>query len=216
MHRTALRLIPALLAVWGATVLGAAPVIMLSPPNVAFGPPGATVGWGFTITNNTNYIEITSAQFCDSPVNFPLGCNAPSNGTFTDFISQFHDIIVGPPDGTVSNSVTQPFNAAAHEGVGSFRISPSAIPGATDVGEIVLTYNEYDADPILGPFNLLASDQVLGANAGVTVTGSIVVPEPATAALVAVALAALAGRRLRRPRSLLTSASRRRAPVSPG
>lgn len=200
MHRVGLWLVLTLAAVtWGATALSAAPILMLLPSGDLAGPAGATLGWGFTISNDTNYIEITSAQFCANPVDFPLSCNAPASGNFTDFISQFNDIIVGPPDGVVTASVTQHFDPAAHTGIGSFQINTSASAGSTDVGQIVLTYNEYNADPNIGPFNVIASDQVLPANASVTVTRGLVVPEPATTGLVGIALAALTAIRKRRP-----------------
>ena len=49
----------------------AAVTLSLSTNPLLFGLPGATSGWGFTLTNDTNYIEITSAQFCQNPVSFP-------------------------------------------------------------------------------------------------------------------------------------------------
>ena len=42
------------------------------------GEPGGTVGWGFTLSNDTNFLVVTSASF-----------NSPTSlGIFTDYISQ--------------------------------------------------------------------------------------------------------------------------------
>src|SRR6188508_1868977 len=59
-----------------------APVLTLWEPGIT-GEPGQQIGWGFSITNDSNYIEITSAQFCLDPVAFPA-CTQPIQGTFTD------------------------------------------------------------------------------------------------------------------------------------
>lgn len=190
MNRSRSSLIALVLAATWAASLQAAPTLTLLPSGNVFGPPGSTVGWGFTITNNMNYIEITSAQFCDNPVNFPINCIPPSTGTFIDYISQYNDIIVGPPDGVVTSVVTQQFDPVALTGVGAFQINPATFPN--DVGEIVLTYNEYDADPLVGPYNTIGSDLVLSAPA------SVQAPEPGTAALAAIALTGFAAAMRRR------------------
>ena len=184
MTRISSSLIPLTLAImWATASVHAAPTLALLPSGTIYGNPGDIVGWGFTITNNTDYIEITSSQFCLSPVSFPITCNPPTIGTFTDYISQFNDIIVGPADGAVTSTVTQPFSTTALTGVGAFQINLSAVPGSSNVGQIVLTYNVYDADPLLGPFDTIASDQVLAADASV-----VVGPEPATPVLSGIAL----------------------------
>jgi hypothetical protein len=162
-------------------------VLTLSPADLT-GAPGSTVGWGFTIDNDVDYIEITSSQFCLAPVNFPLVCPSPTTGTYTDIISTPpEDVIVGPPGGTDPSSVTQDFDAIAGTGVGSFQINPAAVSGDSDVGQIVLTYNLTDLDPNDPNAVVLGTDLVLSANASVTVGTT---PEPMTAGLLAVALAA--------------------------
>jgi hypothetical protein len=181
---------PVLLLWLGATVsLSASPILTLTPDADLFGAPGATVGWGFTITNDVDYIEINSAQFCDNPVNFPVVCISPTTGTFTDFISQFNDIIVGPPGGTDPDSVSQNFDPVALTGVGSFAIDPGALPSDSDVGEIVLTYTETTLDPN-DPDSQFVSNGVFTADASVTVSSAATTPEPSTAGLLALALAA--------------------------
>jgi len=103
--------------------------IFTPTPSTISGAPGDTVGWGFTISNDTNYLLITSADFTPAT---PLG-------TFTDFIGQFNFIVVGPsPEST---SVSQTFDPSALTGVGSFLISSSATPGSVITGLLTLTYD---------------------------------------------------------------------------
>lgn len=151
----------------------AATVTFSLPPLVLRALPGEISGWGFVIANDTNYIEITSAQYCVNPVSFPA-CTPPTLGTFTDFISGFNDIIVGPTGGTLPSSVAQAFHLPAHQGVGSFAFNPSAPVFAFDDGKIVLTYNVFDADPNSGAANLLFTGLTVSANTMIFVDA----PEP--------------------------------------
>jgi len=173
--------------------LAAEPTLILSPSALE-GNIGATVGWGFTITNDSGYIEITSSQFCLSPVNFVTnGCTLPLTGSYNDIISSAEDIVVGPPGGTLPDSVTQSFDPVAMmTGVGSFTINPGTPFTNSDVGEIVLTYNLSDMDPNSSTYDagvdLVATDQVLFANTSVTTT---IAPEPSTAALLMAAAVVL-------------------------
>lgn len=169
--------------------LWAGPVLTLTPVGSLSGQPGATVGWGFQITNDADYIEITSAGFCLSPVSFPA-CTLPTTGLFTDFISGYNDIIVGYPGGTDPATVEQPFDPIAFTGIGSFAIDPGAAIGAADIGAIVLTYDVFDKDPNASGANKLATDQVLTADASVEVVNSS--PEPATFGILGLGLAGLA------------------------
>jgi hypothetical protein len=190
MSRTLYRTIfwGVLLALETTTALWAGPVLTLTPTGALSGGPGDTVGWGFQITNDANYIEITSASFCLSP--WP-GCASPTTGSFTDFISGHNDIIVGfPGDTDDPATVEQPFDPIAFTGIGSFAIDPGAAIGAADIGAIVLTYNVFDADPDDSGANTLATDQVLTADASVEVANSI--PEPATFGILGLGLAGLA------------------------
>ncbi|MBY0504815.1 MAG: PEP-CTERM sorting domain-containing protein [Bryobacteraceae bacterium] len=171
-----------------AACLPAAPVLTLLPPDLV-NSPGSTSGWGFTITNDTNYIEVTSAQFCLNPQSFPA-CTASTLGVFQDFISGFNNIIVGPLAGTLPASVTQIFNLAANTGIGSFAFGLLAPSQVQEFGSIVLTYNITDLDPNDPNANFLGSG-TLSASASLTS-----VPEPSTAALLCGAL--LLGWRLRR------------------
>jgi hypothetical protein len=179
----------ALLLLGTTTALWAAPALTLTPMGSLSGQPGDTVGWGFRITNDANYIEITSASFCLSPVSFPA-CTLPTTGVFTDFISGYNDIIVGFSGDTDPATVAQPFDPIALTGIGSFVIDPGAPIGAVDVGAIVLTYDVFNADPNDLGAKKLATDQVLTADASVEVGNSS--PEPATFGIFGLGLAGLA------------------------
>ena len=148
---------------------------ILTPDPLIFGLPGATLGWGFSLTNDTNYIEITSAQFCQNPVSFPA-CSVSTLGVFTDFISGFNNIIVGPNGGTLPSTVSQAFNLAGSTGVGSFTIDPLVPLNSFNLGQIVLTYNVFDADPNNFAANLLSVDQIVSAETEIFATD----PEPGT------------------------------------
>ena len=184
-----------LLCMGAAVSLSAGPALTLIPADLA-GMPGSTVGWGFTIQNDAGYIEITSSQFCLNPVNFPLLCGSPTTGTYVDIISTPpEDIILGPPGAMdAPSSVTQDFDPSTDMGVASFLIDPGATVGASDVGQIVLTYNLSDLNPNNPNYDpnvdLIATDVVLSADASVTVLASAT-PEPVTAGLLAIALLAI-------------------------
>jgi hypothetical protein len=151
-----------LIGLFTAAAAHAVPTLQLDPVGGAIsGAPGATIGWGFTITNSTDFIVVTSATFTGSPP-----------GTFTDFISAFNFIVVGPsPE---NSSVSQTFDATTMAGIGSFAISAGAMSGTTS-GQIELTYDLFSRspnDPSFDPdTDTLATDQVLSAAASVTVVG---------------------------------------------
>lgn len=147
-------------------------------PSTISASPGSTVGWGFTIFNDSNYLVVTGADF--SPAS-PLG-------TFTDYISQFNFIVVGPsPEAT---SVSQTFDMNALTGVGSYAIAQAAPPGSNITGQIVLSYDLFSRSPNDPNFNpdtdTISVGNGLFAAAQVNVVSGV--PEPASFGLVAVAL----------------------------
>jgi PEP-CTERM motif-containing protein len=153
------------------------------------GPPGSVVGFGFTITNDMNFLEVTSSNFVPaSPI-----------GTYTDFNSlRANPIIVGPPP--ESPVVSENFDANAITGIGSFTINASATPGQMAIGNIVITFDLFSRSPNDPNFNpdtdLISSDNMLSAFAKVTVTQAT--PEPATLGLMGASLAGLLFFRRRR------------------
>ena len=164
----------ALFASLFASMLSAAPMLTLTGGGALTDQAGLLTGWGFSITNDTGYIEITSGQFCVNPVSFPA-CTTSSIGSFTNFISQFNDIIVGPVGGTLPSLVSQTFDPVQLTGIGSFEFTPGLGP-SIDYGQIVLTYNLFDSDPN-GASAAFLSSGVLAANASVATQ----TPEPSYA-----------------------------------
>lgn len=161
------------------------PTLTLDPPGGAIsGAAGATVGWGFTLTNlGTDFAVVSSSDFC---VGVPASPCSNSLGTYTDFAGpQF--IVVGPsPEAGI---VTQSFDNTLLTGMGSFLINPGATGSVT--GEIVLTYDLFNADPNSLTFDPSLDTVALGnqltADASVTV-GALTVPEPATLLLLGAGL----------------------------
>jgi hypothetical protein len=182
--RTSLKLVS--LGVVAAVASTASPILQLSPSGAISGAPGSTIGWGFMLTNDLNWIEVVQAQFClDSPLGNPCFNDSPA---FFDIISNPpNDVIVGP-----SSLASQPYNPASNMGLGSFTIAPGAANGSSVAGNILLTYNTFDADPNNGG-NQIGFNDAISAAASVTA-----VPEPATLGLAAFALAGLGALRLRR------------------
>jgi hypothetical protein len=187
-HRSWLPIAALGLCVWAAAPLRAGSVLDLLPSGDLSGAPGEVLGWGFSISNDANYIEISGAFFCTGVVNYPSSCGSPLLGAFADYISNFNDIIVGNPTGTDPATVSQLFNITAQTGIGSFTIDPGAGIG-TDSGEIVLSYFVWDLDPN-------DDDAIKLDNGGVQymwATASVdVVPEPATAGMLGGALLIMA------------------------
>jgi hypothetical protein len=160
----------------------------LSNGGVIAGSPGATVGWGFTLTNSENYVVISASEF-DTTQN-------GGDGTYSDFIGPDF-VVVGPANGFGDlPTVTQDFGL--NSGVGSFTISPTATIGDIVLGESVLTFDVYSVSPDDPSFNpivdTLANGLEISAPAKVLVT-----PEPPTGLLL---LAAGLGLLVRRPRRL--------------
>ena len=181
-----MRLIQLRRAIWAvaffagvAAPLSADPVLILSPTGDMSGAPGATVGWGWSFVNDTPYyIEFSSNQFCDAPVILTpvLVCNAPTTGTY-------QDIVVGNDPIIAPNTTTPVENfdpVGLTTGIGYFQIDPAATAGASDVGQIVLTYDEYllnPNDPNCQTGCQVGFDIPVGAEASVTVA-QVATPEP--------------------------------------
>jgi hypothetical protein len=146
----------------------AAPVLQLNPASgVVSGAPGSTIGWGFTLTNTSDFVLVNGSSFTP----FTL------YGTYQDFIGAFNFIVAGPaPE---SPTVTQAFNLAAHTGIGAFSILSTAPPGTLVLGNLVINYSVFSQSPNDPNFNPDTSTIVSDASLTVPVTVNIA-PEPAS------------------------------------
>jgi hypothetical protein len=176
------------LAVALTGVTAAAPVLTLNPSNgVVSGTPGSTVGWGFTLSNDSGFLVPSLLVFCEGAFN--AGCT-PTFGTFTDFAAQLQLNVVGP-------TVTEAFNNATKQGIGSFAINANAPAGVTDTGTIFLVYDKFSCDITDANCNPVqtAFSQLLSAPASVNIVGvGATVPEPGSGSLLFVGAALLMAR----------------------
>lgn len=162
------------------------PILTLNPVGGALtGSVGSTIGWGFTISNSTDYLLVTGSAFCDSASSpLPGICNpvSPNLGSYTDFIGQ-QFLVVGPsPEST---TISQDFDNAALTGLGSFSINADATGTAS--GILVVTYDLFSVspnDPNFDPNDEISGGNFLTENASVTVGQTSPVPEPTSLVLI--------------------------------
>jgi hypothetical protein len=167
------------------------------------GVPGDTVGWGYTLDNNTgDYLLVSYSAFCEAGEDLLFTGCSPNLGasTYTDFTSS-NFILIDPGGSAIAS-----FDPTTLSGVGEYSIDPTITSG-TDSGNIMVVYDLYDADPTVGPANEVCQsafvcDWEVSAAAEVVVTsGTSTVPEPRLALLLCFGLAALiacrAGAKLR-------------------
>ncbi len=152
------------------------------------GPPGSTVGWGYTITNNTALWIQTEAVSSDGFLNgtpnliFDFPAVAPGSFVTLDFSLVATGACSFPPCGLYSLT----WDTTA----------PSAF---VNIGTFIVSSDFYDGDPNNGGNDLgLAPDA--SATYSATVTGSGV-PEPSSLILMASGLVGLGVRFGRRYRS---------------
>ncbi|MEO8593734.1 MAG: PEP-CTERM sorting domain-containing protein [Candidatus Solibacter sp.] len=168
-----------------AVAAHAGPVFQVLPGGTVGDFPGTTVGWGFTITNTTDYLVVTGSQFSPAPFAF--------FGSYQDLIGTGPLIVLGPsPE---PQTLTELFNLSLGTGVGAFHIAATAA-GRLD-GQLIVDYALFSVDPNDPNFDpdtdLLVADAQLSAPVSVFAT-----PEPASLLLIAPGLFAMF--RLRRKR----------------
>jgi len=175
----------------------ASAVIALVPPDgIVSGASGSTVGWGFTLTNGTDWVSIDSVTTENETS--PLG---GLSGGFTSYM----DLLGG-----LSNGVTPPNQTwtltfspgSPGTGLGQYAIDPGTPSGASDSGDFVIYYDEFSADPNTCGSCYLDTLQLFDANGNppaftIDVSTSEV-PEPALSELVIVGCISLLVRRLTR------------------
>src|SRR5579884_1632868 len=116
------------LCVLAASICQAAPTLTLLPSGSISGAPGATIGWGFTLTNPDNdFITITSSNFCMGTTGVTNSCVPAALGLYQDFIA--NAFLVSGPSPEMP-SITQPFDMNAITGIGSITLNPSAPVGS--------------------------------------------------------------------------------------
>jgi len=163
-------------------VAPAAAVLNLDPLSGAIsGPAGSSVGWGFTLTNPTDFAVVTSSNFCLGTSGITSLCISPVLGTYSDQIATNYTIAGQNPENPVVTGQ-----------LGTFLIDAGAPVGSADVGQLVLTYDLYSVDPLAGNFDpttdLISAGNFLSDSASVSViSGASVAPEPSSLPLIALA-----------------------------
>jgi hypothetical protein len=172
--------------------------LTLNPVNGAIsGTPGQTVGWGYTIADDTRWLVVVSTDFClsfNTSTDFIPCSNPVPGGTYMDF-TPFNFVLSAPnsPDPSQMNfSYNPPCSTGPCTGTGGFTIDPNIAGGTLLSGVIVVDYNLFDGDPTMG-------GQPFGGDFFVTRNASVfVVPEPGTWLLLGSTLAGLGLARFRR------------------
>ncbi len=142
------------------------------------GAAGETVGWGYSIENqSTTHWLLTSAL---APGSFQFG--------IPNLIFDFP--ILAP-----SSSVTAPFDAAALTGLLALTLDASAPLGAVEFGNFLLEAEWWDGDPFAGGQFAFGADPLSQSYQ------ATVAPEPGTSALLVLALLVGGVARVRRRRA---------------
>jgi hypothetical protein len=167
--------------------------LTLTPSGAVSGPPGSTVGWGFSITNNdTLFLVAINSFFCQTATVPPedpafTGCTQ-TLGTYTDLIGS-NATVVAPGD-----TANESFDGV--NGFGEYTINDPA--SGVDSGSLVLWFNFWTANPFTDSTATTdgVTNEVFSDAASVTVTAvTSAVPEPGTLLLLGSCIAMIAARR---------------------
>jgi hypothetical protein len=138
------------------------------------GPPGSTVGWGYTISNPD-----------------PLNWLAPWNVSADSFMNGSPNLIFDFPLVAPLTTVTVPYDGI--NGFYQLTWDASAPVGFTNSGLFIVSADWYDADPFAGGnFLEAAPDRTALYSASVVSAAPAPVPEPAIWLLMASGFAGLA------------------------
>jgi hypothetical protein len=179
----------AALCLAAAPAANAAPILGLTSAPALTGAPGSEVFWGFSLSNDSAYDLYVTSVYANGTL---YGTGGTSTlGSFVDQIAQWSTGI----GGLVVNAGGSFTGNAPGQALASFQISPSATVGSPPVnGNIFLTYDLYDSNlNFQGSGTLTAQYGGGDATASVAVGGAV--PEPGTAALVLLGLAAWRARK---------------------
>lgn len=150
-----------------AATCGGAPILTLTPPATISGSPGSTIGWGFSINNDTAQCLVVSSVT-------PTGFNSPV-GAFSNFIAAQNFYVVNP-----NTTLPEAFNNATQQGFGRFVIGPLASPGNSTAETFDALYDLYAADPNVDPSKVTPENGFARLSATVNVVASTGIPEPAS------------------------------------
>lgn len=157
--------------------------------------PAGTTGWGFTLTNTTDYAVVTQALLSDI-----------TTVDFVDFISA--QLVVIGPDGAFAQSFwPEAYDPILETGIGAATLHPGFSPGDHIDETITLFYDLYSTsplDPAFDPLNDgISFGNMLQASARIDVVAPAAAPEPGTmvGAGVTLLVAAIFGRRRREART---------------
>lgn len=141
---------------------------LLPGGGVISGPPGATIGWGFTLTNNDPLRWLVPSA---------LNVDGFANGTPLDL---FEFPILAP-----LTTLSVAFDGA--RGLYQLTWPSNAVDGAVDAGNFVLSADWYDSDPLAGGVFLENAGDITAAYAAVATD----VPEPSSWTLALLGLGAM-------------------------
>lgn len=162
--------------------------LQLSPFGGAInGLPGDTVGWGFTLTNDSpNWLTVTS-----SALTFETN---PLLGVYSD--------LIGLQGGPVPFFALTPFSNWSQtfdgisEGAGAYAISAGATLFAQNTGDLLVNFDFFDNDPLTVGVQIASAS--VAADFTVNVSPPATVPEPSTLGLMLLGAGAVWSRLCRR------------------
>jgi len=166
-------------------------VLFMATPTDVSGPAGTTVGWGYTITNNTttDYLDIS-----DIDSDLSLATDGVPDASIFNF-----------PNLAPGETATQDYDPGDDLGLFQFTWNSDVATGTTETG----TFTIYGAlcgttDPYCADDGSVTSTVLASADYSVTVAPATVVPtpEPSALAMLVFGMAALGGLRWRLNRRL--------------
>ena len=174
-------LIPLLLAV-------TAPILLLGSDAYTFitipgdgnisGAPGATIGWGYSITNESTSDWLLATN---------LNADSFAFGTPT-LLFDFPEVAPGA-------TVTEMFDPIGMTGLYEDVLNDPVLDGSVDSGDFILSAQWYNGDPFNGG-TFIADAVDSDAAYSVTVTSSSSTPEPSSFVLLASGIIAIIGWRM--------------------
>ncbi|MFN7935868.1 MAG: PEP-CTERM sorting domain-containing protein [Bryobacteraceae bacterium] len=176
-----------MILLWAAS-LTAAPVLTLTPSAAVAGAPGATVGWGLSLTaDDAEWITVIGS--------FVLSESNASLGVYGDLAGSQGGPVGGLLPPSPQPAWVQDFDLSVFTGLGFYAIDPLAAAGAVNSGTIRVLYERYSDDPTQCGDCFLGSAE-WDVEFSVTVEETSV-PEPGTWGIIATGVGAAMIRRMR-------------------